>query len=655
VTWQERNHRHIVRALDRVYAAIARTGADAAPPRRSPARRSRAAPAARGGAAADPPMALERLTAVLRLTRFEEDVLLLCAGVELQARFAGACAAAHGDAGPAWPTFSLALAMLPAPHWSAISRDRPLRYWRLIEAGPGDGLVRSPLRIDERILHYLAGVPCMDERLDAVIRPAAAPAAPPADTHVRAAEAAARYWTGAAEAGGLKPLLLIGRPGSDASTVMHELCRMTGIHAYTVHATDIPAHAAERAQLARLWNREALLMGAGLFIQTAGVDSPEAARAAAAFLSDLVVPAAVEVHDGSAFEGLEGFRLHLRGLARPERRALWIEGLGPLGRTLDGDLDRIVDHFRFDAASIRLASGAVVDAAAVRGEAAAGRLAWDICRAHARRSLEGLAARIDARTGWRDLVLPDLQVETLRQITAHVRRRAVVHERWGFAGRYARGLGVTALFAGPSGTGKTLAAEVIATDLEMDLFQIDLASVVSKYIGETEKNLRRVFDAAEESGAVLLFDEADALFGKRSEVRDSHDRYANLEISYLLQRMESYNGLAVLTTNMKHALDGAFLRRLRFVVQFPFPDAPQRRRIWEGVFPAETPLDGLDYDRLARLNVPGGVIRNIATHAAFLAADERRAVGMDHLLRAARVEYAKLERPLTTSEVGGWA
>src|SRR5262249_37427426 len=182
----------------------------------------------------------------------------------------------------------------------------------------------------------------------------------------------------------------------------------------------------------------------------------------------------------------------------------------------------------------------------------------------------------------------------------------------------------------------------------------DLASVVSKYIGETEKNLRRVFDAAEESGAILLFDEADALFGKRSEVKDSHDRYANIEVSYLLQRMEAYRGLAILTTNMKQALDPAFLRRIRFLVQFPFPDVAQRAEIWRRIFPISTPTDGLDPTKLSRLNVAGGNIRNIALQAAFHAAEVGAPVRMTHLREAAKSEYAKLERPLTEAEIGGW-
>jgi SpoVK/Ycf46/Vps4 family AAA+-type ATPase len=217
-----------------------------------------------------------------------------------------------------------------------------------------------------------------------------------------------------------------------------------------------------------------------------------------------------------------------------------------------------------------------------------------------------------------------------------------------------RGLGISALLAGASGTGKTMAAEVLAGELRLDLYRIDLSSVVSKYIGETEKNLRRVFDAAEAGGAILLFDEADALFGKRSEVKDSHDRYANIEVSYLLQRMEEYRGLAILTTNMKNGLDTAFLRRIRFVVQFPFPDSAQRAEIWRRIFPSGTPTEGIDPLKLSRLNVAGGNIRNVAINAAFLAADAGEPVRMGHLLRAARTEYAKLEKPLTDAEIGGW-
>jgi SpoVK/Ycf46/Vps4 family AAA+-type ATPase len=275
-------------------------------------------------------------------------------------------------------------------------------------------------------------------------------------------------------------------------------------------------------------------------------------------------------------------------------------------------------------------------------------------RVQARPRLDDLAQRIDSTATWDDLVLSEQQRQTLRDITAHVRQRANVYEGWGFAGKGGRGLGISALFSGASGTGKTMAAEVMANELKLDLYRIDLSAVVSKYIGETEKNLRRIFDAAEAGGAILLFDEADALFGKRTQVKDSHDRHANVEVSYLLQRMEAYQGLAILTTNLKDSLDTAFLRRIRFVVKFPFPDATQRALIWQRIFPSQTPTEGLEVNKLAKLNVAGGNIRNIALNAAFIAADAGEPVMMKHILAAAKSEYVKLEQILTDTETRGW-
>ena len=264
---------------------------------------------------------------------------------------------------------------------------------------------------------------------------------------------------------------------------------------------------------------------------------------------------------------------------------------------------------------------------------------------------------IDARAGWDDLVLPDgAAARCCASSASQVRHRTTVYERWGFGATSARGLGIAALFAGASGTGKTMAAEVLANELRLDLYRIDLSQVVSKYIGETEKNLRRVFDAAEDGGAVLLFDEADALFGKRSEVKDSHDRYANIEVGYLLQRMEAYRGLAILTTNMKDALDPAFLRRLRFVGRSS--RSPTRgsapRSGGESSRPHARPRASMP-SGWPGCNVAGGNIRNIALNAAFLAADGGTPIEMSHVLRAARTEYAKLERTLTDAEVAGWA
>ena len=259
---------------------------------------------------------------------------------------------------------------------------------------------------------------------------------------------------------------------------------------------------------------------------------------------------------------------------------------------------------------------------------------------------------------WNDLVLPRTEMELLTQIAAQVGRRNQVYRDWGFDRKMNRGFGINALFAGDSGTGKTMAAEVIANELRLNLYRIDLSQVVNKYIGETEKNLRRLFDAAEDGGAILFFDEADALFGKRSEVKDSHDRYANIEINYLLQRIESYRGLAILATNLKGALDTAFLRRLRFIVNFPFPTLADRRLLWAKAFLQHEadqglpspPLGKLDYDRLAKLNLTGGHIHNVALNAAFLAAHRETPVTMTLILEAARAEFQKLGHSINEAD-----
>jgi SpoVK/Ycf46/Vps4 family AAA+-type ATPase len=338
------------------------------------------------------------------------------------------------------------------------------------------------------------------------------------------------------------------------------------------------------------------------------------------------------------------------------QKRLWSIALGTATASGLSDAGNIVDdlaeQFRLSAETI--ASVGASTQAAYDGIGASERV-WSACRSLSRPRLEDLAERIVPATTWGDLILPVMQKDTLRQLADQARFRMTVYESWGFAARGRRGLGISALFAGVSGTGKTLAAEVLAKELRLDLFRIDLSAVVSKYIGESEKNLRQVFDAAEEGGVLLLFDEADALFGKRAEVKDSHDRYANIEVSYLLQLMENFQGLAVLTTNLKSSLDKAFQRRLRFIVDFPFPGPAEREAIWRRVFPAQAPTQGLDFGLLSQLNMTGGSIRNIALNAAFLAAGAGRPIAMEHVLRAARQEAIKAERPLAEAEIRGWA
>ncbi|WP_224284938.1 ATP-binding protein, partial [Streptomyces sp. LS1784] len=584
---------------------------------------------------------------------------------------AARCAAAGGDPGRAYPTFSLALAALDQPHWSALTPVGPLRRFRLVELDDETALTASRLRIDERVLHFLVGVPYLDVRLHGLLTRVGPPDGLPGP-HERCAAALARGWTSAGLSGPPHTELT----GADRRTrweIAAEAAHRAGLGLYAAHREDLPTEPAEREQLARLWQREAILIPAALLVESGEpgrLERPQAPNGAEAFLAGLAVPLVVSGDEPPPAGASDRTRLTVPPLGPEEQLGIWAEALDGAPGVTEGGLRALAAQFSLPGHVIRSAAATARRAAESRGnggdsadgaEGADGgegadvsRLAWHAGLAEARMSLDELGRRVEPRAAWDDLVLEERQLATLREIVAHVRRRGTVYQEWGFESVLRRGLGVTALFAGGSGTGKTLAAEVVAGQLGVDLFVIDLSQVVSKYIGETEKNLRRVFDAAERGGALLLFDEADALFGKRSEIKDSHDRYANLEVSYLLMRMEAYRGLAVLTTNMKKALDPAFMRRIRFVADFPFPGVPERAEIWRRVIPAQTPSQDVDPERLAQLTVAGGSIRNIALSAAFLAADEDCPMQMRHLLAAARTEYLKLERSLSPSEVSGW-
>ncbi|GAB4070859.1 ATP-binding protein [Ancylobacter sonchi] len=648
--WVERNQRHLAAELARLRLILQRRlangDAPAAPPAAAPSDDHGTDPADTG---------LGRLSAGFRLSPFERDLLLLCAGVELDSEVARLCAALHGDPLRRAPSFGLALAVLPGAHWSAVAPTGPLRRWGLIEPGRSEALTEAPLGIDETILHRLAGLDCPDPRLDGLITDIP-PGGPLTPSQAETAERLVDLWRGVAD-GQLWPAVqLCGEDRLGQERVAAAACATAGLALWRLDGVDIPASPRERVALARLCERELVLKGGALMLSVAAGGDTRAERGLLAFVEEMAGPLVLALDGPLVLTRRPSRRLEVNRPAPAERRMLWAGTLGPLASGLNGRFDAMVDRFRLDGAGIEAACATAQDGGR-DGEDEPGRFGdrlWAACRVQARRRLDTLAERIESRAAWADLVLPAPQQALLAQMALHVRHATTVYERWGFAGKTGRGLGISALFAGTSGTGKTMAAEVLANDLGLDLYRIDLSQTVSKYIGETEKNLRVVFDTAEESGAVLLFDEADALFGKRSEVKDSHDRYANIEVSYLLQRMEAYRGLAILTTNLRSAIDPAFLRRIRFVVQFPFPDATHRSEIWRRVFPPDTPTRDLDPDRLAQLTLAGGHIRNVAMNAAFLAAGRGEAVGMEHLRQAALAEYAKLEKPATSAELGGW-
>lgn len=615
-------------------AAPTGTAAPAAPGERVTEQQIEAAArAVRDAEEVSPPPPLAQLADRLGLSRFERDTLLLCVATELDPSITGLYARAQGDERPAHPTFALALALLPDPAWDALSPQGGLRYWRLLEITRtvGQGLVAGALRADERIVNHVKGLNHLDDRLALLIErldPGPEAELPPSQRAV--AEEIVRTW----RRPGVPLVQLVGPEGSDGPgkrAVAAHAAAASGLVACRLPAGLLPAAPGELDELARLWQRESTLLPLALYLDAGdtGPGDPGPAR----FLARTGGSARLLAGRESSPDLPASSVLDVAPPTPAERAEAWRAEYGPGEHT-----DALAAQFGLELSAIReVATVAAGDPAA----------AWRACRLRTRPRLDALAQRLETRVTWEDIVLPEDGRRALGEIADQLAHRTTVYETWGFGERVTRGLGLGALFAGPSGAGKTMAAEVLARHLRLDLYRIDLSAVVSKYIGETEKNLGRLFDAAEGGGSILFFDEADALFGKRSEVKDAHDRYANIEVNYLLQRMESYRGLAVLATNLRSGLDNAFLRRLRFIVEFEFPGPDQRREIWEKAFPAAAPRAALDHERLARLPASGGVIRNIALNAAFLAAAAGTPITMPTVLAAARSEFLKLELPMT--------
>ncbi|MBT9525346.1 MAG: ATP-binding protein [Rhizobacter sp.] len=584
-----------------------------------------------------------RVRDLFGLSAFEAELLLLAAGIEIDMRLREAVAKALAlrPNEPVRLPLSRALAWLPEAHWDALSPARPLRHWSLLQVDIEGGLAQALLRIDERVLHHLTGVTACDERLLGVaqLEPAPQPSADMALAE-RIAAAMAPLRT---------PLVLLANEANDAAGRRHAralaataFAQIGMLSLWVETASLVHVDARDLVLLARRIDREAALSHAGVLL---ALDSEADAAAVLRLLAQLRSPLIVL----GALSPLQLASLPARRVLRfslpPPQAGLH----GRVPPALQPLAQRALQQFHVEPAVLDQALDTV---AGMADPTEAEQALWAALREAARGGLDALAQRITSQASHADLVLPPFVAAQLREIGSQLRHRQQVYGDWGFGDGQARGLGIAALFAGESGTGKTLAAEVIAHEAGLDLYRIDLACVVSKYIGETEKNLARLFDAAEHSGAVLLFDEADALFGKRSEVKDSHDRYANIEVAYLLQRIESYRGLVILTTNFKSALDRAFLRRIRFVVQFPFPDEAAREQIWRRQFPPRAPLGAVDFAALAKLPLAGGHIRSMALNAAFRAAGRGAAIAHDSLIESARAEFAKLERPFPESRHG---
>jgi ATP-dependent 26S proteasome regulatory subunit len=602
------------------------------------------------------PSALEQICTIFQLTEFERNVLLLCAAMECDSSLGSLCGQALGNIQVPYPTIILTMKILPGANWNAWTADAPLRHWQLIQINGGMTHTQSQLRIDERIFHYLLGLKTQDERLKSIISPLQlvnylVP------SHQKIAEQVAAIWTEAQARENLPIVQLYGEDTSSMQAIAVAASSMLDLQIFTMSAMLVPKDINELNNLLLLWEREANLTNSVLLldieIDELDINQQNAVTQIIDKINSLLIIVSRE-KIGQKRRLLICIEVHYP--QKIEQSALWEFSLGELADIDNENVNVLVNQFNLNAPTI--------DAVCteVRGKLAKEEklnlslqnLLWDTCRAQARPRLDELAQQIPANATWDDLVFTKVQKQILQSIASHVRQRNQVYEKWGFAESSRRGLGISALFSGVSGTGKTTSAEVLANELRLDLYRIDLSAVASKYIGETEKNLRRIFDAAEAGAAILLFDEADALFGKRSDVKDARDRYANMEVSYLLQRMEQYQGLAILTTNLKDSIDTAFMRRIRFFVKFDFPDVHQRKEIWQRVFPKNTPIEKLDYTKLSRLNVAGGNIKNIALNAAFIATDTNEPVMMKHIKQSAQVEYMKLGMMLTDADTQGW-
>lgn len=612
--------------------------------------------------ATEPPPAMAILAARFGLSRFERNVLLLCAAMELDTRIPELCARAQHDAARQFPTFALAFSLFEDAAWDALAPDRPLRRWHFLEVHRSalQPLTTSALKADERIVSYLKGLNYLDERLSPLVAPAELTSSvvdAVSESQAEVVEAIVRAVEGSFLTGRRGPVHLFGADSASKELVAQRVAQRLGCRMYRLPIELLPKDPLELETLARLWERESSLLPLALYFDARDIDGAHAAEASPSgpipgtlrrFLSQsnsLVFLSTREL------PGTAGAALLSAEVQKPtplEQRAAWAAALTDVPEGTD---KLLTSHFNLNVAAIEQIAREVSANGGQGTPAQRQDRVWRACLQRCSPELDVLAQRIEPKATWKDIVLDESALDLLRQIAHQVRERSVVYDDWGFRRKLSRGLGVNALFAGDSGTGKTMAAEVLANELNLNLYRIDLSGVVSKYIGETEKNLRRLFDAAENGGTLLFFDEADAIFGKRGEVKDSHDRYANIEINYLLQRIEAYTGVAILATNMRSAIDPAFLRRLRFVVSFPFPAVRDRKLIWERSFPAQAPLAELDWAWLARLNLSGGSIINIALNAAFRASRDGRAICMPVVIEAIRDEYRKLERPVNEADL----
>lgn len=619
--------------------------------------------------------ALGTLCSSFGLSRFERDVLVMLAMMNLDTGLPPLFLSAFTDGTSSVTFLKLLDRFSKARHLDQVSfaPESPLRRWDLIKVSDSQSssdvaLNARTLVLDDWVYLYLSGLETLDEVLKGAIQN------PTLERHLTLTTAQQSISQHASQQFGRCLIQIWGIETDIKGSLSREIARSHGAQLFNLNANNIPHQAQTLERFMVAWNRLARLTpDAALWINADDLSNLDPAqfehqaRAISQFMLRCECPIILTTRNPRAW-GVPSVSFEVNKPSTSEQRELWkaymLEHQSLDVSQLERQIARLASQFHF--------SGTMIERAVSE---AFGQLEpetppqntlerlqhhlWQASLTLTRPPLEGLTQRIvpALSASWDRLVLPDTEASILKSMVAHINQRQKVFENWGWEADSSRGLGISALFSGSSGTGKTFSAEIIAKELGVDLQRIDLPSVVSKYIGESEKTLAKIFDAAEYGGSILLFDEADAVFGKRSEVKDANDRYANLEVSYLLQRMESFRGLVILTTNQETSMDTAFLRRIRFIVRFPTPDKNARKLLWQTIFPSDTPTHNLDYDKLSQLEVSGGNIRNIALGAAFIAAasqDAALGVNMQHLLQSAQEEIRKLKRLPRSGELNAW-
>ena len=617
------------------------------------------------------PFRLDEIIDLFHLNPFERDALLICLAPELDLSYERLYAYLQDDVTKKRPSVELILNLLCLTREAKVANRQnftssaSLIKHHLLQifddpSQPHPPLIGRFLKMDARIADYLLDSDEMDARLQAhvtLVTPQISldqillPDDQKQRLKIFAQEASILYFQGAYGAG----------RQSTAEALCRELrLKLLRVDGDTIQNLDLTGFEAlvnliiREAQLQKaaiFWHSFDLMLGEERTVQCSTLFNALAEQPILTFL------AGDTAWEPAGLPNVVNFvRIEFPKPNYTERLQLW-------SKQLDGnpaDIAAVANKFRFSGGQIRDAVGTARNLAR-RSDPQNGKVSmadiYTACRLHSNRKLSALAQKIQPHYRWDDIILPADRLEQLQDVCNHVRYRGRVYGDWAFDRKLSLGKGLNVLFAGPSGTGKTMAAEIIAGELGLDLYKIDLSMVISKYIGETEKNLARIFAEAETSNAILFFDEADALFGKRSEVRDAHDRYANIEVAYLLQKMEEYDGVVILATNLRRNMDDAFVRRMHFAVEFPFPNEQDRQRIWQSIWPAETPLQpNLDLAFMAqRFEIAGGNIRNIALAAAFFAAADGQYVNMAHLIRAIKREYQKMGKVVVDGEFGEYA